>query len=145
MKQAVYWLAAVFGGLAVWSGAAAGPGLVRGLAYGPDPHQRLDLLVPAAKGFPTVGLKTRDLRGVVPMGSIMWNDELEQALTQYGRGRVEEAFGRDPDNRMYTSLDAYLNDWPIRYVRAGLPPFLFLIAEGEQKQPPVLKTNRRFV
>jgi len=91
------------------------------------------------------GRKTRDLRGVVPMGSIMWDDELEQALTQYGRGRVEEAFGRDPDNRMYTSLDAYLKAWPIRHVRAGLPPFLFLVAESEQEQPPVLKTNRRFV
>ncbi|HKH46015.1 MAG TPA: alpha/beta hydrolase [Thermoanaerobaculia bacterium] len=90
-------------------------------------------------------LGTSDLRGVVPMGSIMWDDELEQALTRYGRSRVEEAFGRDPDNRMYASLDTYLDHWPIRHVRAGLPPFLFLIAEGEQEQPPVLKTNRKFV
>lgn len=90
-------------------------------------------------------LKTSDLRGVIPMGSIMWDDELEQALTRYGRGRVEEAFRRDPDNRMYASLDVYLDRWPIRHVRAGLPPFLFLIAESEQEQPPVLKTNKKFV
>lgn len=91
------------------------------------------------------GLKTNDLRGVVPMGSIMWDDELEQALKQHGRGRVEESFGRDPDNRIYGSLDTYLEHWPIRHVRAGLPPFLFLIAESEQEQPPVLKTNKKFV
>jgi acetyl esterase/lipase len=91
------------------------------------------------------GLTAGDLRGVVPMGSIMWDDELEQALTRHGRGRVEEAFGRDPDNRMYGSLDAYRDHWPIRHVRASLPPFLFLIAESEQEQPPILMTNRKFV
>jgi acetyl esterase/lipase len=90
-------------------------------------------------------LTTRDLRGIIPMGSIMWNDELEQALTRYGRDRVEEAFKGNPNNRMYANLEAYLDRWPIRHVRAGLPPFLFLIAEGEQAQPPVLKTNRKFV
>lgn len=224
-------------------GSIASQTLERDLAYGSDPSQRLDLSVPAAKGFPTVifihggsltsgdkadedyrsvcapfpgagiacanvnyrlapahpwpaqaedvaaavawvkskigprggdpqklfllghssgatlvallgtderylarhGLKTSDLRGVVPMGSIMWDDELEQALTKYGRERVEAAFARDPDNRMYSSLDLYLDRWPIRHVRAGMPPFLFLIAESEQEQPPVLRTNRKFV
>jgi len=91
------------------------------------------------------GVKASDLRGVIPMGSIMWDDELEQALKQHARDRVEKSFGRDPDNKTYASLDAYLNAWPIRHVRAGLPPFLFLIAEAEQEQPPVLKTNRKFV
>lgn len=221
----------------------ASQALERDLAYGPDPSQRLDLSIPAAKGFPTVifvhggsltsgdkadedygnvcapfpvagmacanvnyrlapahpwpaqaedvaaavawvrskigerggdpqklfllghssgatlvavlgtderylarhGMKTSDLRGVVPMGSVMWDDELEQALTKYGRERVEAAYARDPDNRMYGSLDAYLDHWPIRHVHAGMPPFLFLIAESEQEQPPVLKTNRKFV
>lgn len=92
-----------------------------------------------------LGLKTSDLRGVIPMGSIMWDDELEQALKQYGRSRVEESFRRDSDNRIYGSLDTYLEHWPIRHVRAGLPPFLFLIAESEKDQPPVLRTDMKFV
>ena len=92
-----------------------------------------------------LGLKTSDLRGVIPMGSIMWDDELEQALKQYGRSRVEESFRRDSDNRIYGSLDTYLEHWPIRHVRAGLPPFLFLIAESEKEQPPVLRTDMKFV
>jgi acetyl esterase/lipase len=90
-------------------------------------------------------LKPSDLRGVVPMGSIMWDDELEQALKKYGRPRVEEAFGQDPDDRMYGSLDGYLEHWPIRHIHSGLPPFLFLIAESEQEHPPVLMTNKKFV
>jgi acetyl esterase/lipase len=92
-----------------------------------------------------LGLKTNDLRGVIPMGSIMWDDELEQALKKYGRSRVEESFRRDSDNRIYGSLDTYLEHWPIRHVRAGLPPFLFLIAESEKEQPPVLRTDMKFV
>lgn len=92
----------------------------------------------------TKGLKTESLRGVIPMGSIMWDEEMEQALRLHGRDRVEAAFGQDPDNRMYANLDAYLDRWPIRHIRAGLPPFLFLIAESEQEQPPVLKTNKKF-
>jgi acetyl esterase/lipase len=91
------------------------------------------------------GLKTNALRGVIPMGSIMWDDELEQALKQYGRSRVEAGFGKDPANKAFSSLNAYLDHWPIRHVRAGLPPFLFLIAESEQEHPPVLKTNKKFV
>ena len=51
----------------------------------------------------------------------------------------------DPGNRMYGTLDAYRAQWPIRHVAAGMPPFLFLIAESEQEQPPVLMTNRKFV
>ncbi len=91
------------------------------------------------------GMKAADLRGVVAMGSITWDDELEQALTRSGRPRVEAGFGRDPDNRIYANLGAYLDGWPIRHVRAGLPAFLLLIAEKEQEQPPVLKTNKKFV
>lgn len=133
MKQAVSWLAAVFGGLAVWSGAAAGPGLVRGLAYGPDPHQRLDLLVPAAKGFPTVLF--------IHGGSLTSGDRADEDYRNVCAPFPGAGIACANVNYRLAPEHA----WPIRHVRAGLPPFLFLIAEGEQKQPPVLKANRRFV
>ena len=91
-----------------------------------------------------VNLKLDDIRGVVPMGSIMWDDDLQQAISRHGRSRVEERFKADPDNAMYASLDQYLDLWPFAHLRAGMPPFLFLIAESEQEQPPVLRTNRAF-
>lgn len=91
------------------------------------------------------GLKGKDVRGVIAMGSIMWDEELEKVLKMQGRDRVEAAFERNPGYRMYANLDVYLDHWPIRHVRSGLPPFLFLIAESEQEQPPVLKTNKKFV
>jgi len=237
----MYWVLTLFVGL-LCSTAGAAQTLERDLAYAVDPNQRLDLSMPAAKGFATVifihggsltggdkadadyrnvcapfptagiacanvnyrlaplhawpaqpedvadavawvrtnigarggdphklllfghssgamlvalvgtderylgrrGLKTSDLRGVVAMGSIMWDDELEQSVAQYGRTRVEEAFGRGPESRIFGTLDNYLDHWAIRHVRAGLPPILFLIAENEQEHPPVLKTNRKF-
>lgn len=215
--------------------AALGPTAVeRDLAYGSHPRQRLDLVVPATKGFPTVvfvhggSLSTGDkadedygkvcrafpaagiacanvnyrlaadagwpapaedvtaavawlrahiaerggdpdrlflfghssgallvalvgtavpagVRGVIPMGSIMWDEQAEAALKSHTRQEVEAAFKRSPDNRMFASLDAYLDHWPMQHVRAGMPPFLFLIAEEEREHPPVLRTNRAFV
>jgi acetyl esterase/lipase len=91
------------------------------------------------------GLKLPDIAGVMPMGSIMWDDEMDQAIESRGRARMAQSFWEAPAYRMYESLDAYQDQWPIRHVHAGLPPFLFLMAEGEQEQPPVLKTNARFV
>jgi acetyl esterase/lipase len=90
------------------------------------------------------GMTPSDLTGVMPMGSVMWDDELEQAIAQRGRNTIAQNFLRDPDNRMYGSLEKYQDHWPIRHIHAALPPFLFLIAEAEQVQPPVLKTNVEF-
>jgi acetyl esterase/lipase len=90
-------------------------------------------------------LALTDLRGVIAMGSIMWDDDLQQAIERNGRARIEERFRQDPDNAMYGSFDQYLDRWPFAHLKAGLPPILLLIAEAEQEQPPILRTNRVFV
>lgn len=85
------------------------------------------------------GMKPSNLRGGMPMGSIMWDDELEQAIARSGRDTIAPKFLRDPDNRMFGSFEKYQDHWPIRHVHAGLPPFLFLIAESEQEQSWLVK------
>jgi acetyl esterase/lipase len=90
-------------------------------------------------------LTTGALSGVMPMGSIMWDDDLRQSIERNGRDKVAAAFAGDPRGKAFGSLDAYQSQWPINYVRPGLPPFLFLIAESEQVNPPILKTNQQFV
>jgi acetyl esterase/lipase len=90
-------------------------------------------------------LTTGALSGVMPMGSIMWDDDLRQAIERNGREKIESAFARDPRGKAFGSLEAYEAQWPINYVRPGLPPFLFLIAESEQINPPILRTNQQFV
>ncbi len=91
------------------------------------------------------GLTTSVIRGVMPMGSIMWDDDLRQSIDKNGRDRVEAAFASDPRGKAFGSLERYESQWPIRHVRAGMPEYLFLIAESEQINPPILKTNRQFV
>jgi acetyl esterase/lipase len=90
-------------------------------------------------------LTSRVLSGVMPMGSIMWDADLRRAIEKNGRARVDAAFGRDPRGQLFGSLDRYESQWPINFMRAGLPPHLFLIAESEQINPPILSTNQAFV
>ena len=90
-------------------------------------------------------LTGRVLRGVMPMGSIMWDDDLRQSIEKNGRDGVEAAFARDPRGQAFGGLARYESQWPIRHVRPGLPEYLFLIAESEQVNPPILKTNQQFV
>lgn len=91
------------------------------------------------------GMQVSELRGVMSMGSIMRDDDLDRVIAARGRDQVAANFLREPGNRIYGSLEAYEDHWPIRHVHPGLPPFLFLIAESEQEQPPVLKTDQEFV
>jgi acetyl esterase/lipase len=91
------------------------------------------------------GLTTADIRGVMVMGSIMWDDDLQQALERQGRARIEQRFTSGDDYPLYASLDMYQDHWPIQHVHRGMPSYLFLIADSEQVQPPILKTNRTFV
>lgn len=92
-----------------------------------------------------VGMKPADLRGVMPMGSIMRDLELDELIAQRGHDAVAASFLRDPGNGMFGSLDVYQGHWPIRHVHAGLPAFFFLIAEAETENPPVFKTDAEFV
>jgi acetyl esterase/lipase len=91
------------------------------------------------------GLATTDLRGVIPMGSIMWDDDLEQAVNRIGVKQMEERFLKLPDFAMFQSLEMYRDHWPIAHVRRDMPPYLFLIADSEQVQPPVLMTDSTFI
>ena len=91
------------------------------------------------------GLATTDVRGVIAMGSIMWDDDLEQAVNRLGVKQMEERFPKLPDFAMFQSLEMYRDHWPIGHVRRDMPPYLFLIADSEQVQPPVLMTDSTFI
>jgi len=54
MGRLKHWLFALLLGLGALSAIAPAHAVERDLPYGPDPEQRLDLAVPAGKGFPTV-------------------------------------------------------------------------------------------
>jgi arylformamidase len=125
--------------------AAAGGDPDRLFLLGHSSGAMLVALVGAdARYFERHKVPARSIQGVMPMGSIMWDDDLRESIEKNGRERVEAAFARDPRGKAFGSLETYESQWPINYVRPGLPPFLFLIAEAEQVNPPVLKTNQKF-
>jgi acetyl esterase/lipase len=98
-----------------------------------------------AKYLKSFELTLADIRGVIPAGSIMWDKAIQEAIASNGRGRVKERFRAHPDYRAFDSLEQYEDMWAFRHVHAGLPRFLFLVAEEEQVNPPVLETNTAFV
>jgi acetyl esterase/lipase len=89
-------------------------------------------------------LKPSDVRGVIPMGSIMWDDDFMKAIARLGKARVEERIANDADYAQFGGVDGYIDHWPISHIHAGMPPFLFLIGEEEQVNPPLVLTDSTF-
>lgn len=87
-------------------------------------------------------MKPSDLQGVIGAGSIMWDEEFEQAAARATREQIEKAFASD--YRWYGNVETYRDSWPMKHVGPGLPPMLLLIAESEEEQPPVLRNAQRF-
>jgi hypothetical protein len=67
--------------------------------------------------------RRKAIRGVMPMGSIMWDDDLAQTIAKNGREAVAAGFAPRSARQGVWRLDAYEGQWPIRYVTPGLPPF----------------------
>ncbi len=87
-------------------------------------------------------MKPSDLQGVIGAGSIMWDEEFEQAAAQATREQIEKGFASD--RRWYGNVETYRDSWPMKHVGPGLPPMLLLVAESEEEQPPVLRHAQTF-
>jgi len=114
--------------------------------FGHSSGATLAALIAADEGYlAKVGLGTDVLRGAIPMGSIMCDDVVEQAIAKDGRPSVAQSFSRRADVSIWGNLDTYVNYWPFNHIHTSMPPYLFLFAEAEQENPPILKTNSQFV
>ncbi|MBI2683091.1 MAG: alpha/beta hydrolase [Acidobacteriales bacterium] len=89
-------------------------------------------------------LKPTDLAGAIPMGSIMWDEEFEAIAANTPKERIAQAFKYDTHYKMFGTPEKYIAAWPMKHVNAAMPPFLFLIAEAEQEQPPILRHAQTF-
>jgi acetyl esterase/lipase len=89
-----------------------------------------------------VGMKPTDITGAVVMGTILRDQEFEEALeraTRAGRrARVDSLFQVNPDYSVYGTVENYLDSWPLHHVNAAMPPMLITVAESERLQPPCL-------
>jgi acetyl esterase/lipase len=88
------------------------------------------------------GLGLKDVSGVIAMGCRLNGAmELPSDVTPE---RLAEHFRRDPYDAGFGSVEALNDAVPTRHVRPGMPPFLILIAEEEQLQPPILADAQAF-
>jgi acetyl esterase/lipase len=88
------------------------------------------------------GLKLRDIAGVVAMGCRL-NDKIDSggASTE----EIRRHFEKDPYDAGFGSIAALNQAVPLTHVSVNMPPFLILIAEGEQVNPPILEDSKAFV
>jgi len=95
-----------------------------------------------------VGMKPTDITGAVVMGTILRDQEFEEALdraTRAGRrARVDSIFKVNPDYSVYGTVETYVDSWPLHHVNAAMPPMLITVAEEEQFQPPCLAHAEAF-
>jgi acetyl esterase/lipase len=90
------------------------------------------------------GLSTKDVAGAIPIGVILFDKETVDAIEQAAPEKREKAFQSDPYLKMFGSLEGFRNAWPSSHISPHLPPFLILIAETEQEQPPILARATEF-
>lgn len=89
-------------------------------------------------------LRPNDLAGVVPMGSIMWDEDFDASTANASAGQLKASLPNDSPFRMFGTLETYRDAWPMKHLSAAMPPFLFLVAETEQESPPILRHARTF-
>jgi acetyl esterase/lipase len=107
---------------------------------------RLVATVATDEQFATrAGFAIADIRGVVVMGSIMRDQEFEDAVAKEPPEKIQRLFGTDPEYRAFGTPGRYRDSWPMHHIHAGIPPVLFIIAEREELQPPVLSSAQEFI
>jgi acetyl esterase/lipase len=88
------------------------------------------------------GLQLRDVAGVVAMGCRL-NAKVDSAAAS--PEQIRRHFERDPYDAGFGSIGALNQAVPSAHVSARMPPFLILIAEAEQLQPPILDDAKVFI
>jgi acetyl esterase/lipase len=91
------------------------------------------------------GFALADIRGVVVMGSIMRDQDFEDQITKAPPAKILSAFATDPEYRAYGTPERYRESWPLHHIHTGIPPVLFIIAEHEEINPPVLASAQEFI
>jgi acetyl esterase/lipase len=89
-----------------------------------------------------LGLKPQDVAGVVAMGCRL-NGKVDAGETT--PEQIRSHFETDPYDAGFGSIEALNQAVPAMHVSSHMPPFLILIAEAEQFQPPILDDAKVFV
>jgi len=86
-------------------------------------------------------LNLSDIAGCIPMGTLLTNTFNLDGLSAE---RQRSIFEKNAYLSIFGSYDVLRDSIPIAHVSKNMPPFLILIAEAEQHQPPILNSAREF-
>ncbi len=87
------------------------------------------------------GLQLQDIAGVVAMGCRLNNKVDVGGASQE---QIRRHFESDPYDAGFGSVEALNQAVPAAHVSTHMPPYLILIAEKEQVQPPILDDAKMF-
>jgi acetyl esterase/lipase len=91
-----------------------------------------------------VGLDTKDIAGIIPMGCILDRDDA--TLRGLTADRIRAPFMKDgQDVATFGTPENYLAANPASFVGKHVPPTLIIVAEAERFMPPVMEQGARFV
>lgn len=87
------------------------------------------------------GLQLQEIAGVVAMGCRLNNKVNAGGASQE---QIRRHFESDPYDAGFGSIEALNQAVPAAHVSTHMPPYLILIAEKEQVQPPILDDAKMF-
>jgi arylformamidase len=91
-----------------------------------------------------VGLSTRDVAGIIPMGCTLDRDDA--TLRGLTPDRIRKPFMSDgQDVATFGTPENYLAANPASHLGSHVPPTLIIVAEGERFMPPVMEQGARVV
>jgi acetyl esterase/lipase len=92
----------------------------------------------------SVGLGTRNIGGIIPMGCTLDRDDA--TLRGLTADRIRNAFMNEAqDVATYKSAEAYLNANPATHIGKHVPPTLIIVADAERFMPPIMEQGARVV
>ena len=91
-----------------------------------------------------VGLSTRDIAGIIPMGCTLDRDDA--TLRGLTPERIRKSFMSDAqDLATYGTPENYLAANPASHLGSHVPPTLIVVADAERFMPPVMEQGARVV
>jgi hypothetical protein len=86
------------------------------------------------------GLKLNSIAGFIPIGT-----QVKAVLPVVSEGKLRTLFEKNSYLSIFGDKETYSDVSPISHINRDMPKVLFIIAETEQYNPPILEQTREFI
>jgi acetyl esterase/lipase len=88
------------------------------------------------------GLRLTDIAGVIPIGSLL---DFQRMLDQYTPDVRDRIFRTNGFFETFRTPEVMRDAGPTQHIGPGMPPYLIIMADKEQENPPILSDSKAFV